>query len=58
MTTMPTVMSGMDPHTISETWDGFGCWLGVGQSCGLGRTTVVDFVVGSMSCSEVKRYKY
>jgi hypothetical protein len=26
MTAMLTVMSGMDPHKISETWDGY--WLG------------------------------
>jgi hypothetical protein len=32
-----TVMSDMDPHTISETWDGFLVvrWE-FGQSCGLG----------------------
>jgi hypothetical protein len=24
ITAMLTVMSGMDPHMISETWDGFG----------------------------------
>jgi hypothetical protein len=30
MTAMLTVMSGMDPHMISETWDGFwlSFWLG------------------------------
>jgi hypothetical protein len=30
------IMSGICPHMINETWDGFSCWLGVGQSCGLG----------------------
>jgi hypothetical protein len=50
------LMSGMDPHTISETWDGFGSWLRVGQSGCLGRSTTVDSVVESMSLSEVKIY--
>jgi hypothetical protein len=50
------VMSGMGPHTISETWDVFGCWLGVSQSCGVDQTTVVDSVVGSMSCFEEKNF--
>jgi hypothetical protein len=36
MIVMLTIMSGMDPHMINETWDVFSCWLGVGQSCGLG----------------------
>jgi hypothetical protein len=56
MTVVLMVMSGMDSHTISETWDGFGCGLGVGQSGCLGRSTTLDFVIGSMSRSEVKRY--
>jgi hypothetical protein len=28
VTIVPTVMSGMDPHMVSETWDGF--WLSFG----------------------------
>jgi hypothetical protein len=33
MTAVLTVMNGMDPHTIRETWDGMFGMLGVGQSC-------------------------
>jgi hypothetical protein len=48
MTVMLTVMSGMDPHTIS--WNLGWVWFGweFGQSCYLGRSTVVDSVVCSM----------
>jgi hypothetical protein len=28
-----TIMSGMDPHTIRESWIGMVGMLGVGQSC-------------------------
>jgi hypothetical protein len=31
MTVVLTVMSGMDPHMISETWDGF--WLSFWLGC-------------------------
>jgi hypothetical protein len=31
MTAMLTIMSGMDPHTITETWIGMVGMLGVGQ---------------------------
>jgi hypothetical protein len=43
------VMSGMDPHTIS--WNPGWVWFGwkSGQSYCLGRTTIVDSVVCSMS---------
>jgi hypothetical protein len=52
---MLTVMSGMDPHTISwnQGWVWFGCESG--QSYCLGQTTAVDSVVGSMSRFEEKR---
>jgi hypothetical protein len=55
MTVMLTVMSGMDPHTISwnQGWVWFGCESG--QSYCLGQTTAVDSVVGSMSRFEEKR---
>jgi hypothetical protein len=56
MTVVLTVMSNMDPHTISETCDGFWLLVGVGQSCGLGQATTVDSVVGSMSRFEEKSY--
>jgi hypothetical protein len=49
MTAVLTVMSSMDPHTIRLTWDGTVGMLGVGQSCLLGRATVVDYVVCLMS---------
>jgi hypothetical protein len=43
------VMSGMDPHMIGVTWVGMVGMLGVDQSHQLGRATVVDSVVCSMS---------
>jgi hypothetical protein len=55
MIVMLTVMSGIDHHTISETWVVFGYWLGVGESYCLGQSTAVDFVVWSMLHFEVKR---
>jgi hypothetical protein len=55
MTAVLTVMSGMDPHTIRETWFGTVGMLGWLVSCSLGRTTTVDSVVGLMSCFEKKR---
>jgi hypothetical protein len=33
MIAMLTVMSGVDPHTIRETYDGKVGMLGVGRSC-------------------------
>jgi putative protein kinase ArgK-like GTPase of G3E family len=51
-----TVISGMDPHTIRATWVGMVGMSGVGQSCTLGRATVVDFVVCSMSHLEEKSF--
>jgi hypothetical protein len=33
MTAVLMVMSGLDPHTIRETWDGMVGMLGVDQSC-------------------------
>jgi hypothetical protein len=44
MTVVLTVMSGIDPHTISES-----------QSCGLGQTVAVDSVVSSMSHFQLMR---
>jgi hypothetical protein len=51
VTTVLTVMSSMDPYTIRVTCVGMVEILGVGQSCLLGRATIVDSVVCSMSRS-------
>jgi hypothetical protein len=56
MTVMLMVMSGMDPHTIRVTWVGNVGMLRVGQSCTLGRSTVVDSMVCSMSHLEETSY--
>jgi hypothetical protein len=53
ITVMLTVMSGMDPHMISRTWDGFGLvWLVLSKwvSLGYGSVTVklrdaIEFVI-------------
>jgi hypothetical protein len=46
---MLTVMSGMEPHMISGTWDGFGLvWLGkveYGYFRWLSRPSAMDFAV-------------
>jgi hypothetical protein len=49
MTIVLTVMSGMDPHTIR--WNLGWVWFGweFGQSYCLGRSTVVNSVIYSMS---------
>jgi hypothetical protein len=48
MTAVLMIMSGMDPHTITETWIGMvGCWELV--SCSLRQTIALDSLVGSMS---------
>jgi hypothetical protein len=49
MTVVLTVMSCMYPHTIRVTLIDMVGVLGVGQSCLLGRATVVGSVVYSMS---------
>jgi hypothetical protein len=49
MTVVLRVMSGMDPHMIRVTRMGGLDVEMVGQSILLGRTAIVDFVVGSMS---------
>jgi hypothetical protein len=51
-----TVMSGMDPHTIRVTWVAMAGMLGVGQSHHLGRSTIVDSLVCSMSHLEEKSF--
>jgi hypothetical protein len=56
MKTVLTVMSGMDPHTIRETWVGMDGKLGVSQSFVLGQTAIVDSVVGLMSCSRRRTF--
>jgi hypothetical protein len=56
MIAMLMVMSYMDPHLIRVTCVGLVGMLGVGQSHHLGRATVVDFVVCSMSCLEEKTF--
>jgi hypothetical protein len=53
ITVMLTVMSGMDPHMIIRTWDGFGLvWLVLSKwvSLGYGSVTVklcdaIEFVI-------------
>jgi hypothetical protein len=49
-------LSGMDPHMIRVTWVGMAGKSGVGQSCTLGRATVVDSGVCSMSHLEEKSF--
>jgi alpha-tubulin suppressor-like RCC1 family protein len=56
MTSVLTVMSSMNPHMIRVHWDGMVWMLGVGQSCPLGRATIVDSVVCSMSRLEEKSF--
>jgi hypothetical protein len=43
MTVMLTFMSGMDPHMISETWDGFlvKSWVGLCRSGFIGCGSVL-----------------
>jgi hypothetical protein len=55
MIAMLTVMTGMDPHMIRETWIGMVGMLGWLVSCSLGQNAVVDSVVGLMSRFEEKR---
>jgi hypothetical protein len=52
------VMRGMDPHTIRVTWARMVGMLGVGQSRHLGRATIVDSMVCSMSHLEEKSFWY
>jgi hypothetical protein len=55
MIAMLTVMTGMDPHMIRETWIGMVGMLGWLVSCSLGQNAAVDSVVGLMSRFEEKR---
>jgi hypothetical protein len=56
MTAVLRVMSGMNPPMIRVTWGGMVQMLRVGQPCLLGRATVVDSVVCSMSHLEEKSF--
>jgi hypothetical protein len=51
-------MSGMDPHMISGTWDGFGLvWIGLTESCMVSPLVKLTLRNGLCGVIEVRFWK-